>query len=1175
MGLKLYIGASGSGKSYRLYQHIIEESIANPHTNYLIVVPDQFTMQTQLEMVEKHPNKGIMNIDVLSFGRLSHRVFEEVGGDDKPVLDDTGKSLVLRRVAVELEDELSVMKHNIRKPGYISEVKSALSEFMQYGIGTKDVEKLSQYASKRGQLSYKLRDLKILYEGFLNYIDKKYITTEETLDILRNVLPKSNVVKDSVIVFDGFTGFTPVQNKVIQELMVQAAEVIITVTMDTRENEHIMDGEQKLFHLSKKTIHDLEKLCKEAGVKREQDERIEETIVYRYQDNPAMSHLERELFRYPYKEFHGLYDENGSENSNGFSESIHIFEASNPKEELRQVCLEIRRLVREKNYCYREIAVVVGDLERYGFLAREMFGRFDIPIFLDQTNKLVLNPFIEFIRSALLVVIQEYSYEAVFHFLRCGLAGITSDDTDRLENYVTRMGIRGKKAWNKKFTRRMNRQEEEVSELEQLNAIREKITSMLEPLMIKKATGKELVKALYDFIINASIEEKLEEYEQFFTAQNDLVRAKEYAQIYKLVMELLEQVCTLLGDEELSIKEFADILDAGFSEIKVGTIPQAVDKVVIGDIERTRLCEIKALFFMGVNDGIIPKSSGTGGIISDIDREFLQESDYELAPTPRQQMYIQRLYLYMMMTKPTELLYLSYAKVDNEGKSLRPAYLINTVKKLFPEISITQPQLRDVEDQIDSPTDALFYLVELLRRYAVDEIGEDKQLFLTLYDTYVRNEKYAPILEQMKRAAFSYLSNAAGKQIPKELAKLLYGQILKNSVSRLEKFASCAYAHFLQYGLDLEERDKYSFGTVDMGNIFHAVLENFSEKLKEEGYTWLDFPKELGQKLVGKCLEDYAASYGETVLYSSKRNEYMITRMHRILNRTVQTLQYHLQKGAFIPENFELSFNMVSDLDSVNISLSEEERLRLIGRIDRVDTCRQEDKLYVKVIDYKSGNRKFDLAALYYGLQLQLVVYMNAAVEVQKKSEKNSDTRVIPAAMLYYHVSDPMTETDKGDPDPQEIEEALLEELKMTGMVSDDEEVIKLLDKDFETKSTVIPVARKKDGSFTKTSSLLSEEDFGTVSDYVNHKIKEIGTSILDGAIGLNPYEQKDENACTYCIYSSVCGFDRKLGAKLVRHLEELDQDSAMERIKESLNTEQKETPEKDKDSENMEGGIQ
>lgn len=1133
MGLRFFIGASGSGKSHRLYEYIIEEAQKNPHRNYLIVVPDQFTMQTQLDMVRKSPNKGIMNIDVLSFGRLSHRIFAEVGGNDKPVLDDTGKSLVLRSVAAGLEDELSVMKRNIKKIGYIHEVKSALSEFMQYGLGLKEVDQLMQYASKRGALFYKLQDLKILYDGFLTYIKDKYITTEETLDLLRGALPKSEIVRDSVIVFDGFTGFTPVQNKVIQQLMTLANEVIMTITMDTREDAYLLDGEQKLFHLSKKTIHDITKLAKESGVKREEDVLIKEPQVWRYRNNPGMAHLEKELFRYPYK----VYGEE--------QDAIRMFEATNPKEELRQVCLAIKKLIRTKDYCYRDIAVVTGDMERYGFLAQEEFEKFGIPYFLDQTNKLVLNPFVEFIRSALLVVIQDYSYESVFHFLRCGLSGITPEETDRLENYILTMGIRGKKRWSSIFSRRLQREEEEAKDLEELNALRERIVTMLEPLMMKEATGEVFVKALYDFIVRAEIEEKLYDYEKQFEAEGDLVKAKEYAQIYRLVMELLEQVIGLLGQETMQIKEFSDILDAGFAEIKVGTIPQNVDKVVIGDIERTRLCEIKALFFVGVNDGVIPKSGGNGGIISDIDREFLQESEFELAPTPRQQMYIQRLYLYLMMTKPTEHLYLSYAKVDSEGKSIRPAYLVSTVSKLFPSLKIEQPELFEITEQMESPEDSMEYLVKLLRSYAADELKEEKTLFFTLYDTYIKNESYAPIIEQVKKAAFFHYQN---RRLPKELARVLYGQVLKNSVSRLEKFAACAYAHFLQYGLRLEERDCYSFESVDMGNVFHAVLEEFSEKLEKEGYTWLDFPKDTADKLIGECLESYAASYGETVLYSSKRNEYMITRMHRILNRTVQTLQYQLKQGVFEPENFELSFQMTSDLESVNIALSEEEKMHLIGRIDRIDTCKRGDKLYVKVIDYKSGTRKFDLAALYYGLQLQLVVYMNAAMENEKK--KNPDMNVIPAAMLYYHVSDPMTETEKGKPDPQEIEKAILDELKMTGMVSDEEEVIRLMDAGFTDKSQILPVAKKKDGSFTKTSSILSQEDFKVVSDYVNYKIKELGTSILDGEIALNPYEQNKQNACTYCNYRGICGFDRKLGSGLIRELDEIDQDIALERMK-------------------------
>lgn len=1138
MGLRFVIGGSGAGKSHRVYRDIIEQAMEHPERNYLIIVPDQFTMQTQFDMVNMHPNKGIMNIDVLSFGRLSHRIFEEVGGNDKPVLDDTGKNLVLRKVAEDYKDQLVVMKNNIRRTGYISEVKSAISEFMQYGIGTEDMGDLLEYAKSKGALYYKLKDISTLYEGFHQYIRERFITTEETLDILRSVLHRSSVVKDSVIVFDGFTGFTPVQNKVIQELMVLASEVILTITMDGNENPYHVDGEQKLFYLSKKTIADLSRLAKEAGVAREQDIILKEKPVYRLKDNKGLAHLEQELFRYRGHVFEEKQD------------NIAIAEMTTPREEIRQTALQIKDLIRENGYAYRDIAVVTGELSRYSHFVEEEFEKFGIPFFLDQTNGIILNPFTEFIRSALLVVEKDFSYETVFHFLRCGLLDVEPEEVDRLENYVIALGLRGKKAWNNRFTRRTKDMVREVEELETLEKLRSRIADWLAPLLFREGTGEEFVRALYQFIVSADIQQKLWQYAQRFRQEGDLQKAKEYEQIYPLVCDLLDQIIGLLGPEKLTLKEFAEILDAGFSEIEVGFIPQNVDRVVVGDIERTRLKKIKALFFIGINDGIIPKNGGTGGIISDIDREFLQESKWEFAPTPRQQMFIQRLYLYMNMTKPSEKLFLSYSKVDSAGKSLRPAYLIDMMKKMYPTIEIQHPQLRPLAEQIDNRREGMDYFISLLRSYGSGMLTDEaeKSVFFTLYQDYHENEQYRDIVNRLTDIVFYQYQQ---KLLPREIARQLYGRILKNSVSRLEKYASCAYAHFLQYGLQLKERDKYQFEQVDMGNVFHAVLEGFSEKLEEQGLTWFDFTKEDGDKLLEDVLEAYAVEYGETILYSNKRNEYAIQRMKRILNRTVQTLQYQLRQGVFTPEHFELSFQMADQLESVNIALSEDEKMRIIGRIDRVDTYTENDNIYVKIIDYKSGSRKFDLAALYYGLQLQLVVYMNAAMEIEKK--QHPDKNVVPAAMLYYHVEDPMTETNKGAPTAEEVNNAILEELKMTGIVNDREDVVHMLDTDFESKSKIVPVGKKKDGSYTAASSVMKEEDFQTISRYMNQKIKEIGRSILDGNIELNPYEQGNHKACTYCQYASVCGFDSKLAGYEMRKLDDISQDRALELMKQEL----------------------
>jgi ATP-dependent helicase/nuclease subunit B len=375
----------------------------------------------------------------------------------------------------------------------------------------------------------------------------------------------------------------------------------------------------------------------------------------------------------------------------------------------------------------------------------------------------------------------------------------------------------------------------------------------------------------------------------------------------------------------------------------------------------------------------------------------------------------------------------------------------------------------------------------------------------------------------------------------------LYGINLENSVSRLETYAACAYRHFLQYGLTLKEREEFGFEAVDMGNVYHAVLEIFAGKLAENGYTWFDFPAEFGENAVRTALEEYAATYGETVLYASYRNQYAITRMARILTRTVLTLQNQLKKGTFVPDKYEVSFNFMENLDSINVALSSEEKMRLKGRIDRIDTASDGENIYVKVIDYKSGNRQFDIAALYYGLQLQLVVYMNAAMELEAK--EHPDKNIVPAALLYYHIDDPTVETPVEMTD-EEINEQIQAKLRMNGVVNSQPDIVERLDRYMQDKSDVIPVEKKKDGTFSARSGILSGEDFKVISDYVNHKIREIGRDILDGTISINPYEKGNDNACTYCSYKKVCGFDPAISGYDMRELEGLGKDEVMERMR-------------------------
>ncbi|MBQ4259979.1 MAG: exodeoxyribonuclease V subunit gamma [Lachnospiraceae bacterium] len=1141
MSLQFYFGPSGAGKSRKLYEEIIRRGQENPKTNFLVIVPDQFTMQTQKELVTLSDRGGIMNIDVLSFGRLTHRILEEVGGLDIPVLDDTGKSLVLQKVAAGMKEELPLLGAHLHRQGYIHEVKSAISEFMQYGLAPGDVEELIQFAGKRGGLCAKLKDLKTLYEGFLSYIQGNFITTEERLDVLRRSMHKSRILPGSVVAFDGFTGFTPIQIRVIEELLGLCGEVIVTVTMGEGENPYELDEEQKLFHMSKKLVAQLQKQAEELGVERKADVFVTPSDETRFGQAPALRFLEEHLFRYPQK----TYPREGESPQ----EEIRLLETTTPKEEMHQVGLEICRLVREEGLQYRDIAVITSNMESYACHAESEFGQMEIPCYIDATKGIGLNPMIEYIKSALELFSKDFSYQAVFHYLRSGLADMTMDEVDLFENYILQTGIRGYRSYSRLFTHKTPQMGEDEASLTTLNELRERFTGQVVMLQnkAKETTVAEYVNGLYEFLVHNEVQKKLRTYEKQFEAEGNATLAKEYAQIYRLVMELLEQIFALLGDETISLRDFIDILEAGIQEIQVGTIPQNVDRVLVGDMERSRLKQVKVLFFMGVNDGNIPRNASKGGIISDMDRLFLQDAGKEMAPGSREQMYIQRFYLYLNLTKPSRRLYLSYSRLDNGGTSLRPAYLVGTMKKMFPGLWEEYPEKRPASEQIVTAKEGLGYLAKGLRDY-VDESMEEERLpeFLAIYYAYGAQG----LMEKR-----NFLTQAAFKRyreggISSLVAKLLYGVTLHNSVSRLETYAACAYRQFLQYGLSLKERQELSLEAVDLGNVFHEVLERFARNIEAAGYTWFDFPEAYGEQAVTEELEKCAATYGDVVLYQNARNEYAITRMDRILKRTVKTLQQHLRKGAFEPAYYELGFRQVCDLESVDVSLSEQERLHLVGKIDRVDICNEEDRLYVKVIDYKSGDKDFDVVALYHGLQLQLVVYMNAAMEAVAK--EYPDKEVVPAAMLYYQVTDPMVER-KGEMTPEEIQEAINAALRTKGVVNSASDIIEKLDGQLQGKSSVIPVKLDKTGAPDTYSHVMGTQELKRISDYVNLKIRNIGKEILNGNITMNPYEFKNRDACEYCPYKKVCGYDPALPGCGHRHLESLDQEEVLQRMGEWL----------------------
>ncbi len=622
MGLQMIIGASGTGKSEYIYKQIFEMSKKDQKGRFFIVVPDQFTMQTQADMV-RMAGGGIMNIDVLSFSRMAHRIFEETNSANRPVLDDTGKSLVLRRLASGIKDDIPYLSGNLSRTGFIHEVKSSISEFMQYGIGPEQLNSLIAYCEKKGALKAKLTDLKTLYERFIEYTGEQYITTEESMDLLARELFNSSMIKDSVVVFDGFTGFTPVQMKVVSALMQLCRMVYVTLTLEDPESK------ESLFDLTKRSYDTLIRTAKENGTEILKDFKCQ--VNHRFAQKPDLMHLERHIFRYPPAEYPEI------------PESLSIYEGEDVSDEVSHMAMQIRRLVSDGAY-YRDIAVITGSIDSYESQIKRIFARYNIPTYIDKTRAIVLNPFVEYIKSLLKMIMKDFDHESVIRYLRSGMIDLDARDVDMFENFCIKSGFRGRKRY-------MSYIEDNNAELAEIaNRVRITLTEGIKAVFDSniKANGKrkatEYVKALYECCEACGVYDRIKSYEEEFASQGEFTMQKEYSQIYRLTMELFEQIYDLLGDEELTLEEFYDIVEAGFSEISVGTIPASVDRVIVGDMERSRLKPVKYLFFIGLDDGYVPKKSSKCSILSDMEREYLSLNDMqlELAPTPRQKLFIHR-----------------------------------------------------------------------------------------------------------------------------------------------------------------------------------------------------------------------------------------------------------------------------------------------------------------------------------------------------------------------------------------------------------------------------------------------------------------------------------------------------------------------------------------------------
>ena len=1120
MSLEFLAGSPGSGRSHTLYREIIDASLASPDKSFLVIVPEQSTMQTQKEMVRLHPRHGMLNIDVLSFNRLAWRVFEEVGGSALPILEETGKTLILQRVIRKEQKNLGVLGKTLSKQGSVLRMKSLISELLQYGVTPDDLD--SYINDNSGMLSRKMEDVRLIYSAFREYLEERYLTLEEVPEVLCGVIDRSALIRGSVIALDGFTGFTPLQYKVIRSLLGLAEKVTVTVTAG--EGEDLFGGADphELFYMSREMVRRCTGLARETGTEILPVRRTGGGGKSRFSEGTPLWFIEKNVFRY------------GPEEYKGSPEGVVIYEAADPRREVSHVTSVISSLVREKGYRYGDIAIVAGDQDTYGDEAAGALSAAGIPYFLDRKEPVLANPLVECVRALLQMISSGYSYDGVFRFLRSGMTDISAEETDRLENYVLATGIRGRKRYAGEWVDLPDHIGAE--DIAGINAIRERFCGMTEDidaaLHDRKGSVRTKTEALYSFLVALNAQEKTEAFRRRLEEEGDAVRAEQYAQIFRAVMDLLDKTVEVLGDEKMGVEAYAEVLDAGFTEMRVGAIPPGEDQVVIGDMTRTRLGSTKVLFLMGVNDGVIPSPPSPGGLLSEWDREDLNSSGIELAPTAREEIYRQRFYLYLAMTRPSDMLCLSYSRSGAGGKSLLPSYLISTVCRLFPDLEVIRDEEGpDVSEALETEAGRKSLVIRALSgRPGEGLAGAAGEVMLSMYRTPEGEKKIKKFLDAME-------TRGGSGGIGRDLAEKLYGRVLVNSATRLEMFAGCAFRHFCSYGLRLAEREIWAFTPADLGSIMHAALEDYSLMLREDGLSWRGLDDSVRNDYAEKALSGAAERSGSDMLFTTARGRYLNDRMLDMLKRTLWALQIQVEQGEFTPADFEFAFT--DDISAASFRLGGDARMKLTGRIDRLDLCGSGNSRYVKIIDYKTGNTTFDLNRLFAGLQLQLVLYMNAALETERKKHPGED--VEPAGLFYYRIKDPYVESGK---DP---ERELLRAFRPDGRCRSEDEVLGLFDRELAAggvSSDVVNVEKKTDGSLKSGSAVADKEEFDLMLGYGSAKAAELADRILSGETDAAPYVYGRQEACTWCPYKSVCGFDEHLpgcSRCVIRGMEEDD----------------------------------
>ena len=1092
MSVSFLLGAGGSGKSTALRALVIKRSLKDPASRHIVIVPEQSTFTTQKAFIADHPRKAMLNIEVISFGHLARRVFREFSAEKAQILGENGKQMLLALAAEDCRKDLEVYARQIGRPGFLAKLGSLFAEWDMNDISPERLREIADGGGITPLLSAKLKDLAAIYSAFRTRLGSGTMTAEETLPRLLKLLPRSDAARGAYLYFDGFTGFTTVQYRIITELIRRSRGSLFVFTLPKAEaltGSH--SSKEQLFGMSAAAIKSIERCAEDAG------KLLEKTVFAEDIPSPAarpedLDFLEKHLMRFDRETFAGA------------PEHMKVFACRNVRTECRAAVLEIVRLAREEGLQWREIALTVGDKDRYVPLLEEDLKEAGIPYFTDRRAPLGRHPLIRLTQAALDAVTGGFDRDSVLRYLKNECGPLSRKESDRFENYLLETGISGRpgrKALTQPYTRlpRLHHESDEAYEKRKaetlllMNEYRERamgpLLALRESIKGRTSAG-EMAGAVLDFLEALGVKEKLSRRAALYEQEGRLREADEWKGVYDSVCSFFTEMKELLGSLVLPAADFRLLASSGLNSLKLGRLPAEPDQLVIGDVERSRYNDVKALLVLGMNDGVIPSGSRSGGIITDRERIQLEQFEPDLGYTDERALFEERFYIYRLLTRPAALLYLSFSQTGADGKEIGRSPVLREIEAMFPDLGVQDFAALCRKDP--------YYAVagkETAARVLAEWFRLKQDGWEELYSLLAQSPEFRTQLARLEEGALAHYQPAA---LDPAQAEALYGTVLQGSVTRLESFAACPYRHFLEYGLLLRERSENRWEASDHGNFFHKVMEVILTSVRDRGLSLRALDEAGRDGLIREGILAAAAEEEDSGLGDKENGAYLLGRWSSFFDEQLKAMGEMEEAGGFRPERFEMRFG---GRNALELDLGGGRIMRLSGRIDRLDSREENGQRWIRIVDYKTSDRyQVDVNEIRAGLQLQLFTYLDAAL----REEALAGRKAKPAGLYYAALTEKWLKEDSED--ASLLREKLLAEYKLSGM----------------TASEAEGVCGDADGIRVSADTLRA------VCSYVKKREAELGRRILSGEIGIVPLKGRND-PCTYCAFRSVCRFDRRI----------------------------------------------